>query len=72
MSQINHLAQVPELAGCKSDGKTYQEALANVQVIIAEWIETANSIGRAIPTPKRKTNVCIIKKSFNTYLGIHH
>lgn len=48
------IAEVPELAGCKSDGKTYQEAISNVQIVIDEWIETANSIGRQIPTPKGK------------------
>ena len=35
------ISEVPELAGCKSDGGTYQEAIANVEVIIDEWIETA-------------------------------
>lgn len=47
-----YLAEVPELAGCMADGETYQEALANVEVIIQEWIETAREIGRAIPEPK--------------------
>jgi predicted RNase H-like HicB family nuclease len=46
------IAEVPELPGCASDGKTYQEALANVEVIIREWIETAKEEGRSIPTPK--------------------
>ncbi len=46
------IAEVPELPGCAADGKTYQEALANVQVIIAEWIETAKELGRPIPKPK--------------------
>ena len=48
------IAEVPELAGCMADGRTYQEALENVQVIIDEWIETAKSLGRAIPEPKGK------------------
>ncbi|MEP7197199.1 MAG: type II toxin-antitoxin system HicB family antitoxin [Saprospiraceae bacterium] len=48
------IAEVPELAGCKSDGITYQEAVNNVQIIVDEWIETAKSIGRQIPTPKGK------------------
>ena len=48
------IAEVPELAGCISDGKTYQEAISNVQTIIDEWIETAKSIRRTIPTPKGK------------------
>ena len=37
---------------CAADGRTYQEALANAEVIIAEWIETAKEEGRAIPEPK--------------------
>lgn len=47
-----YVAEVPELPGCMSDGDTYQEALANAEVIIAEWLETANDIGRPIPEPK--------------------
>jgi predicted RNase H-like HicB family nuclease len=46
------IAEVPELAGCAADGKTYQEALANVEVVIGEWIETAKELGREIPQPK--------------------
>jgi len=46
------IAEVPELPGCAADGKTYQEALANVEVIIREWIETAKELGRPIPAPK--------------------
>jgi len=43
------IAEVPELPGCAADGDTYQEALSNVLVIIEEWIETAQSLGRSIP-----------------------
>ena len=46
------IAEVPELAGCMADGVTYQEALANVEVVINEWIETAKELGRPIPEPK--------------------
>ena len=46
------IAEVPELPGCAADGTTYQEALANVQVIITEWIETAKELGRPIPQPR--------------------
>jgi len=46
------IAEVPELLGCAADGTTYQEALANVEVIIQEWIETAKELGRPIPKPK--------------------
>lgn len=46
------IAEVPELPGCAADGKTHSEALANVEVIIEEWIETATELGRPIPRPK--------------------
>jgi predicted RNase H-like HicB family nuclease len=46
------LAEVPELSGCAADGSTRQEALANVEVVIDEWIETAKELGRPIPEPK--------------------
>ena len=46
------IAEVPELPGCVADGKTRQAALANVDVIIREWIETAKALGRPIPEPK--------------------
>jgi predicted RNase H-like HicB family nuclease len=46
------IAEVPELAGCMADGKTYQSALKNVEQIISEWIETAQMTGRLVPEPK--------------------
>ena len=46
------IVEVPELPGCMADGQTYVEAVTNVEVIISEWIETAQELGRDIPTPK--------------------
>ena len=46
------LAMVPELPGCVADGATYQEAVANAEVVMREWIETAKELGRPIPEPK--------------------
>jgi predicted RNase H-like HicB family nuclease len=46
------IAEVPELPGCAADGATYQEALANAEVVIKEWVETARDLGRKIPKPK--------------------
>ncbi|MEQ1795419.1 MAG: type II toxin-antitoxin system HicB family antitoxin [Nitrospira sp.] len=48
----NFIAEAPELPGCAADGATYQEALANVEIIIPEWIETAKGLARPIPEPK--------------------
>lgn len=50
----SYIAEVPELAGCKADGKTYKEALSNIEIIVDEWIETAIDLGRSIPKPKGK------------------
>jgi predicted RNase H-like HicB family nuclease len=46
------IVEVPELPGCAADGEAYQAAVANVEVVIQEWIETAQELGRPIPTPK--------------------
>ena len=46
------IAEVPELSGCAADGSTYQEALANAEVVIQEWIETAKELGYVIPEPR--------------------
>jgi predicted RNase H-like HicB family nuclease len=48
------VAEVPELPGCIADGENYNEALQNIQIIINEWIETAISLKRQIPSPKGK------------------
>jgi predicted RNase H-like HicB family nuclease len=47
-----YIAEVPELAGCVADGKTYKEALTNVEGIIQEWIDTAKELKRLIPEPR--------------------
>ena len=46
------IAEVPELAGCAAGGPTRQAALANAEIVIAEWIEMAHELGRPIPEPK--------------------
>ena len=46
------VVEVPELPGCMADGQTYAEAVANAETVIDQWVETARSQGRAIPTPR--------------------
>ena len=46
------IAEVPELPGCMADGPTRRKALANVEVVIEEWIKAAKELGRPIPEPK--------------------
>ena len=49
-----YLAEVPELPGCIADGATQQDALNQAERVIREWIETAQALGRPIPTPKHR------------------
>ncbi|MCL2231207.1 MAG: hypothetical protein FWC01_08950 [Treponema sp.] len=37
-----------------TDGQTHVEAVKNAEIVIGEWIETAQSIGRAIPEARGK------------------
>jgi predicted RNase H-like HicB family nuclease len=46
------IAEVPELAGCAADGPTRQEALANAEIVIDDWMETARELNRPIPKPR--------------------
>lgn len=48
------IVEVPELPGCMADGSSYEEALANAKIVVAEWLETARSLNRPIPEPKGK------------------
>ncbi len=48
------IAEVPDLPGCAADGETYQEALQNIEIIMQEWIETAQELGRKIPEPTQR------------------
>jgi predicted RNase H-like HicB family nuclease len=46
------IAEVPELPGCAADGPTKAKALAAVERVAREWVETARSLGRPIPRPR--------------------
>ena len=47
-----YIADVPELPGCSAHGKTYGEALDNVNEAIELWINTAMEFGDPVPEPK--------------------
>jgi len=46
------IAEVPELPGCATYGEIHQEALAAVEQVAHEWIETARELGRPFPSQK--------------------
>lgn len=53
------IAEVPELPGCAADGPTHAAALSNVQVVIKEWIETAEDLGRPVPKTEGPLGFCL-------------
>ncbi|MBZ0203042.1 MAG: type II toxin-antitoxin system HicB family antitoxin [Ignavibacteria bacterium] len=48
------ISEMPELPGCMSDGKTYEEAIENIKQVASMWLEVAAEEGREIPEPKGK------------------
>ena len=47
-----YIAVVPELPGCKTHGRTYEEALKQAQYAIEGWIDFAKELGWSIPSPQ--------------------
>ena len=45
-----YVAEVPALPGCLSQGKTHQEALANIKEAIKGWLEVMESKQPLDPT----------------------
>lgn len=43
---------VPELPGCMTHGRTYEEAVRQGQDAIESWIMVAQEMGRAVPEPR--------------------
>jgi predicted RNase H-like HicB family nuclease len=46
------VVSVPELPGCMTHGKTYEEAVKQGQDAIESWIMVAEELGWAVPAPK--------------------
>ena len=54
-----YIVSVPELPGCMADGKTPEEAVKAVQIVIDLWIETALEDGEEIPEPHLFSNIAV-------------
>ena len=48
------VAEVPELPGCSAHGITESEALANIEIATALWLEVAREAGDPVPAPARR------------------
>ena len=49
-----YIADIPDLQSCSAFGRSAQEALAQVEVARAAWLEAARAEGKAIPAPRYK------------------
>jgi predicted RNase H-like HicB family nuclease len=47
-----YIVTVPELPGCRTHGKTYEEAVRQGQDAIATWIDGSRDLGLPIPEPR--------------------
>jgi predicted RNase H-like HicB family nuclease len=47
-----YIADIPDLRFCSAFGSTPEEALKQVQIAKATWMETARAEGKSIPPPK--------------------
>lgn len=45
------LATVPALPGCMADGETPEEALADAESAVTEWLDAAKTLQRDVPSP---------------------
>lgn len=46
-----YVVDVPEFPGCRTHGKTYEQAINNALEVIEMWIEDAQESGEPIPPP---------------------
>ncbi len=47
-----YIADVPDLDACSAFGSTPEEALNQLQIAKAAWIEAARAEGKPVPEPK--------------------
>ncbi len=46
-----YVADIPDLKACSAIGATAEEALREVEIAKAAWLESAREAGKPIPTP---------------------
>jgi predicted RNase H-like HicB family nuclease len=47
-----YIADIPDLDACSAFGETPEQALAEVQIAKAAWLEAARASGKPIPPPR--------------------
>lgn len=51
-----YIVTVPELPGCRTHGRTYEEAVQQGKDAIRSWIEASRVWGDPIPPPRKLTH----------------
>jgi predicted RNase H-like HicB family nuclease len=46
------IADIPDLEACSAFGETPEDALGEVEIAKAAWLEAARAEGKPIPTPR--------------------
>jgi antitoxin HicB len=62
------MGYAPDLKGCMSPGETPEEATANAQQAVVEWIAEAKTLGRVVPEPGAAARKA--KEARETLIGI--
>ena len=52
---VAYIVTVPELSGCRTHGRTYEEAVAQGQDAIESWIDAARADNDLVPPPRTFT-----------------
>lgn len=63
-----YIAVIDELPGCMADGATQEEALENVRVIAAEWVEEASRLNRQVPRPRTTEDMEVARGEYEGWL----
>ncbi|HKP51074.1 MAG TPA: type II toxin-antitoxin system HicB family antitoxin [Chloroflexia bacterium] len=50
-----YIANIPDLKYCSAFGDTPEEALRELELAKAAWIESAQALGKPIPQPSRRS-----------------
>ena len=47
-----YIADIPDLKDCSAFGNSPEDALAEVRLAMAAWLETAKELGKPVPEPR--------------------
>lgn len=54
------VAEIPSLPGCVSQGRTRDEAIANVTEAAELWIDSVRALGKPVPPDDRSAEIALV------------